>query len=173
MLADFPTTFGLTVLCKGFFPHLFNTVENQDYKGPLRKKSFCDPDGMSPKKKKEFELWYVGKVANNYQFDLRQDMLAYCESDVKLFKAGCRKFSEQFEEHAEIDPLEKSITIASTCIRFWQKKLLTPNTVSSEPLRMVRRSLQPICQSHEMVGLARASPSKWHHSLFVDRRASC
>lgn len=134
-LADFPTTFGLTELYKGFFPHLFNTMENQNYKGPLPDKSFYDPDGMSSKKKEEFELWYAGKVVNNYQFDLRRDMLAYCESDVKLLKAGCRKFREQFQEHAEFDPLEKTITIASACMRFWQKKLLTPNTVASEPVR--------------------------------------
>ena len=33
-LASFPAMFGLTELKKGFFPHLFNTRENQDYKGP-------------------------------------------------------------------------------------------------------------------------------------------
>ena len=30
-LANFPATFGIDELCKGFFPHKFNTLENQDY----------------------------------------------------------------------------------------------------------------------------------------------
>ena len=34
-LANFPATFGITEHCKGFFPHKFNTLENQDYEGPL------------------------------------------------------------------------------------------------------------------------------------------
>ena len=33
-LASFPQTFGISELKKGFFPHLFNRLENQDYIGP-------------------------------------------------------------------------------------------------------------------------------------------
>ena len=35
VLTLFPATFGLTKLHKGFFPHFFNTMENQDYEGPM------------------------------------------------------------------------------------------------------------------------------------------
>ena len=31
--SDFPKTFGLNELAKGYFPHLFNTTENQNYVG--------------------------------------------------------------------------------------------------------------------------------------------
>ena len=34
-LAKFPKTFAQPELCKGYFPHLFNKDENQDYVGPL------------------------------------------------------------------------------------------------------------------------------------------
>ena len=34
-LADFPKTFGFTELKKGYFPHYFNTPENQNYVGPI------------------------------------------------------------------------------------------------------------------------------------------
>ena len=54
-LANFPATFGIEELCKGFFPHKFNTAENQDYEGPMPDPSLCDPDGMSAKKKVEFK----------------------------------------------------------------------------------------------------------------------
>ena len=53
-LAAFPATFGLTKQCKGFFPHLFNTVENQMYEGPVPATHYYDPDGMSAKKKAKF-----------------------------------------------------------------------------------------------------------------------
>ena len=33
-LANFPETFGLTEMKKGYFPHLANTLANQKYLGP-------------------------------------------------------------------------------------------------------------------------------------------
>ena len=94
-----------------------------------------DPDGMSSKKKAEFERWYAEKVAFNYHFVMRREMEAYCESDVKLLKAGCQKFRKEFQQHAEFDPIEKCVTIASACNRFWRKKLLTPNSIATEPMQ--------------------------------------
>ena len=34
-LRDFPKTFRLTELSKGYFPHKFNTDDNQNYVGPF------------------------------------------------------------------------------------------------------------------------------------------
>ena len=53
-LADFPKTFGFNELAKGYFPHLFNTTENQNYVGPLPPSPFYHPDGMSPDEKEKF-----------------------------------------------------------------------------------------------------------------------
>ena len=66
---------------------------------------------------------------------MRREMEAYCISDVKLLKAGCQKFRQEFKQHAELDPLEKCVTIASACNRFWQKKLVPINTIASRPPR--------------------------------------
>ena len=117
-LANFPAAFGIHELCKGFLAHKFNTLENQEYDGPMPDISYYDPDGMSAKKKTEFERWYAEKVAANYRFVLQREMEAYCESDVKLLKAGCRKFREEFKQKADFDPMEKCVTIASACNRF-------------------------------------------------------
>ena len=73
-LSSFPATFGLKELCKGFFSHLFNTLENQDYIGPISDPSMYDPDGMSAKKKAEFFRWHREKVEANYEFNLRREM---------------------------------------------------------------------------------------------------
>lgn len=134
-LASFPATFGLTELCKGFFPHLFNTKDRQTYEGPMPDISFYDPDGMSAKKKAEFLTWHAQKVAEEYTFNLQHEMQQYCISDVKLLKAGCQKFQEEFQSHASFKPMEKCITIASACNRFWRKMLLPADTIAVEPPR--------------------------------------
>ena len=54
---------------------------------------------------------------------------------MKLLKAGCEKFQEEFESHAVFNPTEKCITIASACNRFWRKKLLPIDTIAVEPPR--------------------------------------
>ena len=78
-LANFPTTFGIEELCKGFFPHNFNTLENQGYEGPIPDTTYYDSDGMSAKKKAEFERWHAKKVPVNYHLVMRQEMETYCE----------------------------------------------------------------------------------------------
>ena len=132
-LASFPSTFGLTELCKGFFPHLFNTAVNQTYVGPVPDTHYYDPEGMSSKKRDEFLRWHAAKVENGYVFDLQRDMARYCESDVKLLKAGCSKFVKEFREAAQFDPLEKCLTIASACNRYWRKVRLIPKSVAVQP----------------------------------------
>ncbi len=132
-LASFPATFGLTELCKGFFPHLFNTSANQSYVGPIPEARYYDPDGMSSKKREEFLRWHATKVAEDYEFDLKRDMTRYCESDVKLLKAGCVKFVKEFRGPAQFDPMEKCLTIASACNRYWRKVHLIPKSVAVQP----------------------------------------
>lgn len=46
-LSSFTSTFGLDELKKGFFPHLFNTQDHQDYVGRIPDISYYDPEGMS------------------------------------------------------------------------------------------------------------------------------
>ena len=143
-LSSFPSTFGIRELTKGFFPHLFNRIENQDYEGPLPDVHFYDPQGMTPSKKAEFDVWHAEKVRSGYIFNLQRDMEAYCVSDVKLLKAGCMKFVEEFQEEAGFNPLIECITIASACNRYWRKKHLEPKCVAVEPINgwLGRRSNQ-------------------------------
>ena len=133
-LASFPATFGLTELKKGFFPNLFNTETHQDYEGPIPPMDSYDPDGMSSKKKAEFETWYADQVQRDVVFNLRHEMEEYCISDVKLLKAGCQKFQAEFYKEAGFNPMEKCLTIASACHRYWRKKLLKRNTIAVEPM---------------------------------------
>ncbi|CAH3045654.1 unnamed protein product, partial [Porites lobata] len=133
-LASFPSTFNLTELKKGFFPHLFNTPDHQQYVGRIPDLEFYDPDGMMAKKKDELTRWHADQVRRNVTFNFRQDMIDYCKSDVALLKAGCEAFQEEFEQQAGFNPMAKCITIASACNLYWRKHHLTPDTIAVEPL---------------------------------------
>ena len=134
-LSAFPKAFGLTELKKGFFPHFFNTQDNQDYVGPIPAHDYYDPQGMSPARKAEFEEWHAARVAENYEFHFAQELLSYCQSDVRLLKEGCQTFATEFQQIAGFNPFEHCITIASACNRFFRKHCLTPQTIASEPIR--------------------------------------
>ena len=72
-LASFPSTFNLTELKKGFFPHLFNTPDHQQYVGRIPDLEFYDPDGMMVKKKEELTLWHADQVRRNVPFHFQQE----------------------------------------------------------------------------------------------------
>ncbi|CAH3173735.1 unnamed protein product [Porites evermanni] len=134
-LASFPSTFNLTELKKGFFPHLFNTPDHQQYVGRIPDLEFYDPEGMMAKKKDELARWHAEQVRRNVRFDFQQEMIEYCKSDVALLKAGCEAFQQEFEQQAGFNPMAKCITIASACNLYWRKYHLTPDTIAVEPLR--------------------------------------
>ena len=126
-LSAFTSTFGLTVLKKGFFPHLFHTPNHQDYVGALPAASYYDPESMSNSNEDQ--------VKKRDPFDLKQELIAYCQSDVTLLKAGCLKFVNEFQSMSGFHPMEKCATIAPACNRYWRKKHLSKDTVAVEPVR--------------------------------------
>ena len=134
-LSQFPKAFALQELKKGFFPHFFNTKDHEQYVGPIPAQDYFDPQGMSPSRKTEFEEWHAARVAENYEFHFQDELLAYCQSDVRLLKEGCQKFQSEFWELAGFNPFEHCITIASACNRFFRKHCLTPQSIASEPVR--------------------------------------
>ena len=85
-LSNFPKTFRINELKKGFFPHFFNTQQNQNYEGYMPERKYYDPDGMSTSRKDEFEMWYEEKVSEKYIFNFQHELLTYCQSHVRLLK---------------------------------------------------------------------------------------
>ena len=65
----------------------------------------------------------------------QQELLEYCQSDVKLLKQGCLKFQQEFQTLANFNPMEKCITIASACNRFFRAKCILPHTLACEPVQ--------------------------------------
>ena len=139
-LAAFPSTFNLTELKKGFFPHLFNTPDNQEYKGRIPDLEYYDPDGLSDKKKNQLQDWHAEQVRRGVPYDFAKEMEQYCKSDVALLQAGCEAFTQEFTSRAGFNPFEKCVTIASACNLYWRRHHLKQNTIAVEPLRGWRGS---------------------------------
>ena len=132
-LPAFPKTFGLTELKKGYFPHQFNRPDHQRYVGPVPALDYYTPETMSPKAKKALEQWHKEQRDRNVVFDFQKELVAYCESDVRLLKEGCLTFKRLFEAQAGFNPFEQ-ITIASACNRDLRMNRMIPNSIASEPV---------------------------------------
>ena len=130
-LSAFASTFNLTETKKGFFPHFFNTEANQKYVGSWPEAKYYDPDGMKPDMRKAFDAWY--KTVQHREFNLHEEMIAYCQSDVNVLKAGCEIFQREFAAKADFNPMDKCVTIASACMRYYRKKHLPAQTLALEP----------------------------------------
>ena len=84
-LASFSSTFGITEIKKGYFPHVFNTPDHQSYVGRIPDIEFYDPEGMKdPKAKQAFEQWHADQVSRGVEFYFQEEMEEYCKSDVAL-----------------------------------------------------------------------------------------
>jgi len=74
---------------------------------------------MDTKKREQFLTWHAQKVAENAVSNFQEELLKYCESDIKLLKKGSLKFVKEFKEVTGFNPLVESVTIASACNLFW------------------------------------------------------
>ena len=125
-LNDFTTTFDLPDITKGTFPHLFNTAENYGYVGPLPPLHYYSPDSLKENSRKKLLEWHHQHRNDNFVF--AHELSAYCEADVVLLRAGCRKFRSSFISSTGVDPF-RQITIASTCMEVFRRRHLPPQTI--------------------------------------------
>ena len=130
-LAKFPKTFGQDELCKGYFPHAFNKEENQNYIGPIPCKNDYGVNFMKPEQREAFIQWHDEQVANNYEFNFREEIRKYCRSDVDILRNCCLQYREMFRDITEIDPFNKSLTIASYCLTVYRTNFLKKDTVAT------------------------------------------
>lgn len=74
-----------TNLRKGHFPHLFNSIENYDYVGPIPDKKYFDLAFVlkNEKDKEEFDAWY-NTWANRTDWNFMNELKAYCIDDVLI-----------------------------------------------------------------------------------------
>jgi len=104
--SSFPKTFGLNELKKGYFPHYFNTNENQNYVGAIPDAKYYGTGTMGKTPRQVFLKWHAANIMENYVFDFQKEFLEYCDSDVDILRRGCLELRKQFLEIADIDPFQ-------------------------------------------------------------------
>ncbi|CAH1106820.1 unnamed protein product [Psylliodes chrysocephalus] len=100
-ISAFPKTFGLKEMRKGYFPHYFNTLENQDYVGPLHDVKYYGVDTMKdtkePDKKSARDIFLDWHTEHKEDvFDFQKEIHAYCNSDVDILRRDCLEFRKCF-----------------------------------------------------------------------------
>ncbi|KAJ8970482.1 hypothetical protein NQ317_016238 [Molorchus minor] len=131
-LSKLPKAFGLgDNLKKGYFPHLFNTMENENYAGTLPDAKYYSPDTMRPEDRTKFLEWYENHKSD--EFNLQRDLADYCISDVEILTAACLKFRRQLIDTGNVCPFTEACTIASACNKIYRRNFLKPNSIDIIP----------------------------------------
>ena len=130
-LKNLSTTYNIDTL-KGFFPHFFNTIENQDYIGQVPSEDTFGVRNMdSDIYSKEFKPWYKQLVANNKNdWNFREEMIKYCRADVELLGKAVLRFRQMFKQKLDIDPF-RYVTLASLCMAIFRGCFLPDKSVVS------------------------------------------
>ena len=138
-LSRLPKSFDLKELKKGFFPHFFNTLVNQNVKmNTLPDQEFYGCKSFSKENHEEFQKWYSENYSNG--FDFQKEIEEYCISDVNILLNACKKFRRLLlETTGSVDPTNECIrnqifenavdpfaylTIASVCLGVFKSKFL-------------------------------------------------
>ena len=132
-LKNLPKMFDLQELQKGWFPHRFNTRENQSAKlAQLPEMSFYEPNSLKANERESFTKWYNENIQS--PFDMQTELVKYCKSDVDILRKACIKFRELFILMTDgVNPFEKSITIASACMKVFRRNFLQEDTIALIP----------------------------------------
>ena len=149
-LENFPKTFDIKELKKGFFPHTFNKPENFNYVGEYPDKKFYCTEFFSESKKREFDYWYESVKHTTFNFD--QELTEYCKSDVLLLKEGCIKFAHIIKEITHnwkgfINPFTNSLTAPSMCHVLYRRDLMPKESIGIIPEINTRRLTSSKCVS--------------------------
>lgn len=132
-LAQFPKTFGIMEMAKGYFLFWANNGSYDTYVGPYLPIEMYKPGIMKGSRKDEFQTWYDEKVANNTVFDFKAEMEKYCRSDVDILRRGCGCFINLMLEIEKINPFTEALTLAGACNKSWRKNHLPSDTLGIIP----------------------------------------
>ena len=173
-LANFPDTFGLTEMKKGYFPHLANIDANQNYVGPYFPVEMYNPGQMSVKDREAFLEWHKQKVEFNAIFDFRREMEEYCRSDVDILRRGCACFRKQLMNISDLDPFANACTIAQACSQVWRKNHMPENSVAIIPPEGYPNQKKYSIKAVRWIqGMARKNHIKIRHALNGGEQKVC
>ena len=124
-LKSLPATYDIKddegeLLGKGYFPHVFNTPENQDYVGNIPLPVTFGDRNMMDKDHKAFHKWYAfykwKALSRGYdKWNFKEEMAKYCKMDVEILSKCILKFRKLFIDSLDVDPF-RYVTLSSLCM---------------------------------------------------------
>ena len=116
---------------KGWYPHYFNTQDNQDYVGWIPDPSYYGIDEMGAGERRDFFEWYDTQRA--VLFDNRRVLETYCQDDVTVLRQACRVFRREILQVGNIHLFHESVKIVSPCNKVLRKIFLKRNNIGMIP----------------------------------------
>lgn len=142
-LAKLPGVFGFSEQRKGYFPHLANTPEMQNYVGPLPPVEDFDVDGMSSSNRLKFLEWHSEEKARvGDSYCLKDELIGYCASDVRILATACIRFHNLFVTQNRVAPFSECVTLAHACMTTYRRVYLRPQSIGVIPGMGYRRDRQ-------------------------------
>ena len=94
-----------STLRKGHFPHLFNSIENYEYVGPIPEKRYFDLAFVlkNEKDKQEFDEWY-STWEGREDWNFRNELELYCVDDVKILAKIVKGYHDVCMSHTKMTP---------------------------------------------------------------------
>ena len=126
-LAKTPEALGFEDVEKGYFPHRFNTRENEFYVGPYPEPQLYGYDTMIEKEKSLFMAWY--STVRHKLFDFQRELQKYGVNDVVVLRKACLVYRDTFMKCTDLDPFTYT-TLASVCMAVYKSMFLPQNTVA-------------------------------------------
>ena len=141
-LDQLPKMFGLdeSSFKKGFFPHRFNTPENQNYVGPIPPPEYFEPEMMKEEKKQQFYEWYVQQTST---YDFHKELVEYCKSDTRILARAIEVYMTEQMLMRPLNPFSK-MTIASYALAMYRTYFMPKDTIMRLPKNVyaeLRRSM--------------------------------
>lgn len=155
-LSAMPKTFGFHELSKGYFPHMFNTEDNQLYIGSLPSAEMYTPYEMTGNGYSEFTKWHGLHSGDVFHF--QNEIIKYCVSDVDILQRSCLAFQALFKTISQVDPFSY-MTIAGACLAVYCSKYndgCSIMTMLPDDAKFVRRGFfggrTCVMQAHVVAG---------------------
>ncbi len=136
-LAKLPDAFGLDCGSKGYFPHFFNSPENQNYVGPYPDPKYYGVSQMIISDREKFYIWY--KEQKDKTFNFIEEMAMYCKQDVHILKDSCLAYRHLMCKETGCDPFAY-VTLASVCCAVYMTMFMPRETIARVPASGYDRS---------------------------------
>lgn len=91
---------------KGYFPHLFNTQCNFDYRGRIPDEKYFDLTWSvkTDADVAEFREWYNSESQQNVEWNFQHELLKYCLDDVEILAQVMHKFHTICDSKFQVSP---------------------------------------------------------------------